>query len=388
MRRMTAAIDELRTRLANLGYVDAATPILASALECLAQSAVPAHITTGLAKIGLAGASSTPAVFSVLSASLVLKLSLAAVTIAIVATGAWFLLLAKPPIMPVLAVPAIIPATVPAAAADWRTTFDNAYALLPNQNLKFIPPGRFPERLKYFTEVENNDTPMPCIQWSWANGALKRHGMAGSGPAGASLSTILQFCANFDQHHAPTAGLPAINCDGDWIVRGGAPTTAILADLHTILLGQFNADIRFEKTEVTKDALVAIGQYHFKPLAGATDRDLQIFADVLDHPRPGDSCMGGGTTVPAEFWTTLGDYFAIPFVDETRGEPAQIGWSLSRSIANADKEPARGQKILDNITRQTGVIFKRERRVFITWKLTSDRTPPATGNSHDVTPIL
>ena len=380
MRRITAAIDELRKCLADLGYVGTGTPMLASALEGLPQATVPAHITDGLTKIGLAGASSAPAGISVFSASLVLKLSLAAVTLAVVATGAWLLLPEKPPIMPALPVPATNPTSGP---VDWRTTFNKAYSLAPNQNLKFIPPGRFPERQKYFTEVEGNDTPMPCIQWRWANGAIKRQWMTGGGPAGASLSSILQFCANLDQYHAPTAGLPAINGDGDWIVRDGAPTDAILADVHTILLEEFKTDIRFEKAQVTKEALVATGKYQFKPLADVTRRDLQIFADVLDHPRPGDSVMGCGTMDAAEFWTSLGGHLGIPVVDETKGEPSNIEFLFSRSIANADKEPARRQQILDNITKQTGVVFKQERRSFNTWKLTSTSgsTRPVTDRS-------
>ena len=373
MRRVTAAIEELRTRLAGLGYAGAVSPLLASTLENLPQAVVPTHITAGLTKIGMAAVPGASLALSVFAASTVLKASLAAVGIAVVVTGAWLLLAETPAIMPpATAIAAATPATAPAKATDWRTTFEEAYALAPNENLKFVPPGRIPERRRYFAEVEKNDTPMPCIQWRWNNGNLKREKMAGTGPAGASLATILEFCANLDQYHAPTAGLPAINGDGDWIVRAGAPTDAILADLRTILLEQFHTDIRFAKTEVTRDALVASGTYKFQKLAEARDDDLQIFADVLDHPRPGDSIQGGGATAPAEFWSILGGYLGIAIVDETKGEPNKIGWLLSWSIANADKEPARRQQILDNITKQTGITFKEDRRPFVTWKLTHE----------------
>ena len=383
MRRITAAIDELRTHLADLGYV-AATPILASTLQSLPHAEVPVHVTAELAKIGLAGASSAPVAISSLPAFLTLKLTLVAAAIVVVATGTLFLIVSKPPTSPALAAPATNPAAVPASApadpADWRTTFNNAYALRPDQNLKFIAPAHFPpERQKYFAEIEHDDTPMPCIQWRWMGGKLKRQWMAASGPEGAPLSRILQFCAGLDEHHASTAGIPPVSCDGDWIVRDGAPTDAILADLHTILVEQFRTGMRFEKTEVTKDALVVAGKYQFHRLAEATGRDLQIFADVLDHPLPGDSIQGGGTAVPAELWMLLGQELAIPIVDDTTNEPAKISWLLSRSITGADQEPARRQQILDNITKQTGITFKQEKRPFLTWKLTSApaATPPA-----------
>jgi RNA polymerase sigma-70 factor (ECF subfamily) len=384
MRRINIAVDELRSRLADLGYVGA-TPMLASTLQNLPQGAIPAYITTQLNKIGLAGPSAAAApATSLLSASLPLKLALAAGAVAVLVTGAVILLPSQPPTTPGLAatVPVNAPESAPANAADWRTTFNEAYALAPNQNLKFIPPGQFPERKRYFSEVERNDSPMPCIQWRWIDGTLKREAMHGPGPAGAQLSTILRFCANLDTHHAPTAGLPPINLNGDWIVRDGASIDAILADLHAILLDQFKTDIRFEKTETIKDALVATGKYQFRRLPEATSGGLQIFADTLDHPRPGDSVQGGGTTPPAYLWALLGETIAFPIIDETTGEPAKISWLLSRSIQGADQQPARRQQILDNITRQTGIIFKQERRPFITWKLTSPTEKPPTEKTH------
>jgi RNA polymerase sigma-70 factor (ECF subfamily) len=373
MRRINAAVDELRCRLAELGYV-AATPILASSLENLPQAAIPAHITTQLNKIGLAGPAAVAApATSVLPASLGLKLTLAAGAVAILVTGAAIVLRSNPPAAPptAAAVPVNAPASVPANAADWRATFNDAYALSPRQNLKFIPPGKFPQRQRYFSEVENNETPMPCIQWRWIDGTLKRQAMHGPGPAGAQLSTVLQFCANLDIHHASTAGLPPINLNGDWIVRDGASTEAILADLQSILLDQFKTDLRFEKTETIKEALIATGNYQFRRLPQATSGGLQIFADTLDHPRPGDSVQGGGNTPPAYLWVLLGETIALPVIDETTGEPPKISWLLSRSIQGAHQDPARRQQILDNISKQTGIVFKQEKRPFITWKISS-----------------
>ena len=272
----------------------------------------------------------------------------------------------------VILLPSRLPGA-PAAAedADWRTTFNNAYSLAPKQNLKFIPPGQVPQRKRYFAEVEHNDSPMPCIQWRWIGGKVKREAMSAYGPDGAPLSRVLQSCANLDSHHAPTDGLAHINVNGDWIVRDGASTEAVLADLHAILLEQFKTDIRFEKTETVKEALVATGKYRYHRLAEDTMGELQIFADKMDHPQPGESAMGGGTTAPDYLWVYLGEAFAIPIVDETTGEPPEISWFLSRSIVGANQEPARRQQILDNITKQTGITFKQEKRSFVTWKLTS-----------------
>jgi hypothetical protein len=194
--------------------------------------------------------------------------------------------------------------------------------------------------------------------------------MAGAGPNGADLGTVLRFCAKLDEHHLTLAGIPAIDCDGDWILRDGASTEAILTDLHNILLAHYRLDMQYEKDEVVKDALIVSGKYHRHRLPDATSDNLQIFSDVMDHPKPGESSAGGGTYSPPEFWTELG-FVGMPFVDESTNEPTHLNVNFSYSNENAATNPARRQMILDNITKQTELVFKQEKRTFTTWKLTA-----------------
>jgi RNA polymerase sigma factor (sigma-70 family) len=374
LRRINVAIDDLRQRLAAHGYT-AAAPALASALGNLPQPPVPTTLTTQLAKIGLSGVSThaiTPSLW--FARPLWIKLALGAMGImALLAVP--ILLFRLPPAVRSAGAGSVRPTNAttaaPTALPNWRTTFENAYALQPNQNLKFIPPPPLPERQRYLLEVENNDSPMPFIQWRWINGTLKRQWMQGNGPAGASLLSVLKFCANLDAHHISLVNLPAINANGDWIVRDGATTEAILTDLRTILLQQFKTDVRSEKIEVVKNALIATGNYHLRRIPDATVGDLQIYTDVLDHPQPGEEIAGGGISDPAEFWSMMGEYLGIPIVDEATNEPDKIDWLLSYSFFRDSKEPAVRQQILDNITKQTGLAFKQDKRIFTTWKLTS-----------------
>lgn len=369
-RRIQAAVEELRKRLADYEYIIAA-PLLASALESIPQPSIPAAVTAELVKVGLSGVSAgSVASFSLSATPLWIKIGVATMALSALFVGAISLLPARSAPTPPSPAPVPQAASPAASPADWRAAFNQAYALAPNQNLKFIPPPPLPERQRYLLEVENNDAPMPFIQWRWINGTLQRQRMQGSGPAGASLSSVLGACAGLDGHHLSIQGVPAINADGDWIVRDGATTEAILADLHTILLDRFKADVRFEKNEVTKDALVATGRYRLQRIPDATAGDLQVFSNVMDHPKPGDSIMGGGSTSPVEFWIILGGYIGIPIVDEATNEPAEIYWLLSRSIANAENQSVR-QQIIDNITKQTGLVFKRQKRTFTTWQITT-----------------
>jgi RNA polymerase sigma factor (sigma-70 family) len=371
-RRIDAAIEDLRAKLEKRGY-SAAGASMAGIMTQMPQPPVPAPLTSGLMKIGLTGVSGAVSAVPIAFTG-IWKIAAVAAGFAIVSG---VILLRSP--TAAQRVPTPPPAsTLPIAEkpdpADWRAQFDQTYALLPSQNLKFIPPPPLALRQQYFKEVEHNDTPMPFIQWRWTDGRLQRQAMQGSGPAGASLASVITTCTTLRWEQVSASGVPAINCNGDWIVRDGASTEAVLADLRTILHDQLKTDLKFEKQEEMKDALVVSGQYRMQRLPEATDNHLQVFADVMDHPKPGDSIMGGGNTPPAQFWTILGSYLRIPMVDEAAGEPARISWLLSRSLTKANTEEGRRQ-ILDNLTQQTGLTFKQEPRTFVTWTLLPATAP-------------
>ena len=381
-KRAARGLERLRGYFTRQGYAVGSTAVASLMAAEAAKAAPPAAAQLAVAAVS-AAAPSTSA-FSIMKGAQAMMMWARLKAMAGVAAACAVMLIGVVVIViqtagqrPARAAAPAAPTTVeaPAAAgpadpANWRSTFNQGYALAPGQSLKYIPPGRFPERQRYFAEVEQNDAPMPCIQWRWADGVLKRQWMHGGGPDGAPLSTILSFCANLDAQQASTAGLPPINGNGDWIVRDGASTDAILADLRTILLEQFKIDIRVEKSEATRDTLVVSGRYRFQRLPEATDQQLQVFSDVMDHPLPGARIRGGGNTSPSDFWKLLGQILAMPIADEATDEPAKIAWLLSDSIDNASTDPARRQQILNNISRQTGLTIKQEKRTLITWKLT------------------
>jgi protein involved in polysaccharide export with SLBB domain len=284
--------------------------------------------------------------------------------------------------------PAVIPATdkveekpaaLPAAAVDaqdWRAAFDAVYSLKEGENLKFIPPGSVPARGRYFSEVEHEDHPMPCIQWRWINGAIKREMMSAYGPAGVPLAHVLETCAGLDPFHT-AVDVGAVNCDGDWIVRDGATTEAILKDLQAILLEQFKIEVLVEKADMVKDAYVVKGDYKFRKLATAPDiavgGDMLVLADVMVDVEPGVGghiAGGGGDQKMAEFWAMVGYYVGVPIVDEEKNEPNAVNYLLSFSLMGANKDSVKRQLVLDNISKQTGLSFVPEKRTFSVWKVT------------------
>jgi RNA polymerase sigma factor (sigma-70 family) len=368
LRRINAAVQDLRKRLADRGYPIAAPP-LASAMVKIPQPAVPAALTGQLVKVGLSVAPISAPAFA---AGMWIKIGLAVMALAaVVAAGIELLQPATAP------APSNAGATTQVAVAatnpsDWRAAFTAAFALAPGQNLKYLPPPPLPERQRWLKEVDHDDSPLPFIEWRWVGGRLRRGLMVGAGPDGAGIGSVLLSCAGLDEHHVSLENLPPIDADGDWIVRDGAGTEAILTDLQAILHDHFNVATQFQKTTTTKDAIVVTGTYRLQRIPGTTMGDLQVYADVLDHPKLGDAVQGGGTTSPAGFWQMLGSMVGMPIVDESKHEPRKIDWLLSHSIMGADTDDHRRQEILDNLSKQTGLVFTKGKRDFVVWRISGE----------------
>jgi beta-lactamase regulating signal transducer with metallopeptidase domain len=274
---------------------------------------------------------------------------------------------------PAASVPATTGAASMPAGGGWRGAFEAAYGLKEGENLKFIGPGKVAERGRYFAEVEKTEHPMPYTQWRWKNGALERQWMRGGGPAGAQVVNVLHHCAGLDEYHTAVE-LGAVNCDGDWIVRDGATTEAILKDLQRILREDFKIEAKIEKVEQVREAYVVRGDYMFQRLAQSPEMagdHIQLFTDVMDEIKLGEPSAGGGSNRPmGEFWTAVGRDIGMPMVDEAKGEPATVSFLFNYSLAGADKDAAKRARVLENIGKQTGLRFELEKRTFAVWRVT------------------
>jgi hypothetical protein len=131
---------------------------------------------------------------------------------------------------------------------------------------------------------------------------------------------------------------------------------------------------------VDRDVVVATGKYHFTPIDGAYNRSsVHLFVGTLDP----DEGSGGGSGDLPEFLRMIGDRTGVPVIDKTDGPPPteRISWGHHRTsyLTREPAGPARDTKLaklLDTVSKQTGLRFERARRKVPVWVLTEG---PAAG---------
>src|SRR5205085_268556 len=97
------------------------------------------------------------------------------------------------------------------APVDPVAALHQAYALAPGQALKFIPPGAFAGRERYFEVVQNPGRAMPMGVWSWTKGQPRVKAMSGGGARGARLDMVLKFAIDVPSQQVVIERLPRID---------------------------------------------------------------------------------------------------------------------------------------------------------------------------------
>ena len=131
-------------------------------------------------------------------------------------------------------------------------------------------------------------------------------------------------------------------------------------------------DVRFEKRDLPREVIVAGGTWEFKPLQGTyNDKWVHLFSDKQDD----NEGSGGGSGDLEEFLKMLGDRTGNRVVDEVKGErPKTLSWGHHRSSRLHNLPPGRERteqlnKLLDNVTKQTGLTLEPARRNTPVWVL-------------------
>jgi hypothetical protein len=159
---------------------------------------------------------------------------------------------------------------------------------------------------------------------------------------------------------------------GDWICDANAPVEQRLRFMEALIQQELGRTVRFEKQVMDQDTIVAHGSYHFKPLTGMPDPNV-VCLIASEYDRGVDKNKQAATL--NEFFTRLGHRIHMPVLNQTEA-------SLSRPIRYRDtagvwfgvSEQNRNQVnyLLDNLSKQTGLEFKIERRPRDVWVLTED----------------
>ena len=259
----------------------------------------------------------------------------------------------------------VSPARSEESVGPWEAKFNEVYRLADGENAKLIPPPFTPERGAYHQKHNSQIVRIPGqYGFRWKNGKLEqRYWSTDPGTVASAL-----YMANIDV--ADLDGVRDVfdvKVPGDWIVRAGAPREAILADIQRELTKATNGRIRVEPARIEKDVIVASGTYAFKPLpnAGRRPDSVHLFTDTMD-PEEG---AGGGTGTMDEFLRRIGDVVDLKVINETKPRKAKVEWTNNNSIHSAAKSDEKRNQLLKNVTEQTSLEFKVERRMIDVWRV-------------------
>jgi hypothetical protein len=256
---------------------------------------------------------------------------------------------------------------------QWKKKFDKVYRLEAGENLKRIPPPFIPERQDYNRVMdpgqEQREPEGPNMMYLQWDGRL--HIGTQSFGSGFDLHWILKYAMGLEryEYEGPDEllNIPDVS---DWITRTGVDSSVLLKELEKILAGQLGQRIKFEKRRLQRDAIVIRGQYRLHPEQGVSDRDgVYIYVDALTK----NDGAGGGSGTFGEFFRWVGDRVGVRVINESQtGESMPMAW---RNCQDSDRKqiadhPAKLERLLKNLARQTTLEFKIERRPVDVWFVT------------------
>jgi len=271
---------------------------------------------------------------------------------------------------------------VKTTVSTWRQRFEEVYRLEDNRILKRIAPPFIPERLEYYNHEESHQAeaipePPDYFTFHWENNKLKKWGLGFTGgkrPLDSILRQNLSIEANkFDGPEE----LLQIEVPGDWIVRKPSTVEKRLRALEKILSEEIRRDILFEKREVELEVVVATGRFKFHPPSETYEHDsVHLYADELD---PDEGAGGGTADSVNDFFLRLGSLVDMPVADHTESsKKIKVPYrhhrtSYLRRIKDKAEKASKLEMLLANLTKQTELQFRIEKRPVEVWFITEQK---------------
>ena len=254
---------------------------------------------------------------------------------------------------------------------SWRSRFEAVYKLKDGEVLRYVPPPFIPERAEYYrTEEPGQAKAVPrgpdffIIQQD-KNGQLQPF-MTAFGYKQHSLQQILDGSLGFWRYEfdAPDE-LLNLNLPGDWTIRENANRETLLAALEPIVFKATRRNIHFEKRTVEREVIVAQGR-----IKTDWETKIQIYAE---NSKGG---YGQGSGNLQQFLGRVGELLNVYIVNEAQINLLNGDLYQWRFYDDADfskmvnRREELTDKVLKNLTTQTGLTFTHEQRPVDIWFVT------------------
>ena len=253
---------------------------------------------------------------------------------------------------------------------SWRHRFEAAYRLKDGQVLKYTAPaGYIRERAEFYHlyYFQPGQIPEGCC---YSQTGQEMAFAGGIGEETISLHDTLCYLLKFSPNEIEGPdSLMFLNVTGDWTVRDGISRESLLAALEPILARITGHNIRFQKQTVEHDVIVA----HGTPRNNPDDFKIQIYSKD-----PNGDLVEGSAGDMKQFLKSVGDRVRVQFIDETSADAHSTQGNTFHWETHIDSESGRmgarraelTDKVLENISAQTGLSFTHEKRATEIWLLT------------------
>jgi hypothetical protein len=273
---------------------------------------------------------------------------------------------------------------------EWKTEFRKVYALADGQNVKAIPSPFADCRVAFWADRDpRNQNPKASSQGyrlSFLDDGQKlsfRIGMSclfyqtrpevGSG---LRLEEIIELVCDIPAYEIVgdrrllTADEQRV--DADFVTRTGATQEQLVAGLQSELRDKFHKKVRLTLVEEERQVVVATGQFRSKPREGQEANHIDIIADE-DAINPYPPFRPNRYDFPG-FLRTLGTFIALPVINEAERTPEGrvLTARTHRPMPFRVRYTPDPEKVLDNVSTQTGLTFKQEKRKVSVLKVERD----------------
>ena len=262
-----------------------------------------------------------------------------------------------------------------AATGDWKSHFDQVYGLADGQIVKQVSPPFIPERQAFWDTEQKRQGgrawklhPDESFTMEWDGSAAHWTSLT---LAKQNLGMLLQVAGHLKGWEAD-ASLPlGLTFPGDWVARKGATSQQVFDAAGPLVSARIGRSVHFEKRRVTRQTIIARGQFQYSPLPDKENNGTIEFAGDKPGAHPGPKRVSQemitkrkGTL--ADLLNHLQDSTHTRVFDETGQGSAQIAWNEHMMIEDNDA-------LMQNLAAQTSLRFDREPREVEMWFLVDDK---------------
>jgi RNA polymerase sigma factor (sigma-70 family) len=248
----------------------------------------------------------------------------------------------------------------------WRPNFDRVYSMAPGEILKRVPSPYIPERNSYFAEAFRGQ-PMISEVTSPSSAAIytfdQQAEWNSAVPEPFTFLGLAQSLTGLRKYDFEGLGsLGSLRMPGDWVRRRGTSVPQFMQGFEQILASQFGRQVRFVPRTVERDVLVASGtvQIHAPPQEMGNN-----MVAIYVGKRSGDGYSYRAGQL-GEMIAEIGELFGLKGINQITPKDKQGVWHYYIKPGTILTTTAR-EELLKNLSDQTGMTFKFERRPVEIW---------------------